>query len=279
MRILVTGKGGKSGSWKIRGEQLGATIGATVFPLAEMSEVRSHDLTVVVKRISQDLHDKLRGRRWVLDFVDGWPQPIGNEWPRGQAVKWLRDRLRLLHPTGVVFATTRMLEDSGWQGPALVLPHHAWPKYARGPVEARVTAVGYEGATSYLGQLRTVMERECASRGWQFVVNGDLSACQIGVALRDVGGYPAGAWKANTKLANLQALGLPALVSPEQGYREFGSAGQVEIDRPDQIGGALDRMTDVAVRTVLGNQAHAATPRLETVAQTYKDWLCQVAST
>jgi hypothetical protein len=276
LRVLITGKGGGTGSWQIRGEQLGRAIGAEVFPQAEASEIRAADLVVAVKRTPERLIRALRagGRPWVLDFVDGWPQPEGNEWPEKGAKRWLRDRLAILQPSAVVFPTTRMLGDSGWKGPALVLPHHAWPKYERQPVAATVSRVGYEGAPDYLGKWRGVLERACAARGWEFVVNGDLSSCQIGVALRDVGGYPAGAWKANTKLANCQALGLPALITPEEGYREFGSGAQTEILHAEHVGPVLDMLSDPGIRRNLGEQAYAATPRLADVAATYREWLC-----
>lgn len=280
MRILITGKGGKSGSWRIRGEQLGEAIGAEVFAQAEMAEVRSANIVVVVKRTPPRLIQTIRsaGKRWVLDLVDGWPQPEGNAWPEATARRWLQQRLHELAPTGVVFPTTRMLEDSGWQGPAIVLPHHAWPKYQAAPVAETVHRVGYEGAEAYLGRWRGLLEAECSRRGWEFVVNGDLANCQIGVALRDVTGYPAGAWKANTKLANLQALGLPALVSPEQGYREFGSEAQIELVWPEHLAPALDCLADSTVRERLSVIAQAAAPRLENVAHDYRRWLCTVAS-
>lgn len=272
----MTGKGGKAGSWAIRGEQLGEAIRAEVFAQAEMAEMRQADLVVVVKRTPERLLRCLRasGRPWVLDIVDGWPQPEGNAWPRRDAVRWLRDRLAMLEPSAVVFPTTRMLEDSEWRGPALVLPHHAWTKYQPRSVAAVVTRVGYEGDPNYLGHWRGALERACAARGWEFVVNGDLASCQIGVALRDVAGYPAGAWKANTKLANLQALGLPALISPEEGYREFGSKAQLEVLDREQLDPALDALADRETRQQLRAHALAAAPRLDQVAGVYRRWLC-----
>jgi hypothetical protein len=279
LRILVTGKGGPTGSWQIRGEQLGHALGATIAPAAGSRQLDQADVIVVVKRISAELLQSLSGRRWVLDFVDGWPQPRGNEWGKAEAIAWLRGRLRTLNPTAVVFPTTRMREDSGWTGPAIVLPHHAWPKYQRHPHALKVRRVGYEGDASYLGRWRAVMQAACAARGWEFVENGDLGTCQIGVALRDVSGYPAGAWKANTKLANLQALGLPALISPEEGYREFGSAAQTEIVYPEHVGPALDALAGDGIRRRLGDLAVAAAPRLQNVADAYGAWLWKVANT
>lgn len=280
MRILVTGKGGPRGSWQIRGEQLGEAIGAEVFPAAEMAEIRPVDLVVVVKRISGRLLACLRaaGRPWVLDLVDGWPQPAGNAWGREQAVAWLQSRLATLAPTAVVFPTTQMLKDSGWQGPAIVLPHHAWPKYRQRAVAGSVQRVGYEGAEAFLGAWREVAAAECARRGWELVVNGDLASCDIGLALRDVSGYPAGAWKANTKLANLQALGIPAICSPEASYREFGAGAESFVGTPAELAAAFDLWADHGAREQVAASMVAAAPRLEKVAEVYRQWLWKVAS-
>lgn len=277
--VVVTGCA-NSGSWSIRGQQLGGAIGATVAPLADLSTLRSGDLIVVAKRFGGNLLDRVRasGKPWVLDFVDGWPQPRGNAWSEEQARPWLQQRLRDLNPFAVVFATGQMLRDSDWEGPTLVLPHHAWPKYARASWSDKVHRVGYEGQPGFLGRWRTILNEECAKRGWEFVENGDLSTCQIGVALRDVSGYPPGAWKANTKLANIQALGLPALVSPEQGYRDFGSSGQIEISEDDDVGVAFDRLADPRIRAEMGEAAFTATPRLATIAERYRTWLASLAA-
>jgi hypothetical protein len=281
VRILVTGKGGPRGSWQIRGIQLGEAVGAEVFPAAEMAEIRPADLVVVVKRIPPRMLDCLRasGRRWVLDLVDGWPQPAGNGWSREQAISWLRTRLETLAPTAVVFPTSQMWKDSGWPGPAIVLPHHAWPKYRQRAVAGSVQRVGYEGAEGYLGAWHAVVTGECRRRGWEFVVNGDLATCDIGLALRDVSGYPARAWKANTKLANLQALGIPAICSPETSYREFGAGAESFVETQAQLADAFDLWSDHGAREQVSNTMAAAAPRLEQVAEVYRKWLSRVVST
>ena len=77
-RILVTG-GGTSGSWKIRGEQLGEAICADVLPRAGFADCSAAELIVVVKRAPPELLDTVRrsGRPWVWDVVDAWPQRPG----------------------------------------------------------------------------------------------------------------------------------------------------------------------------------------------------------
>ena len=52
-RILITGTG-TSGSWKIRGEQLGAAIGAEIMPRAALANCRRADVVVLVKRASPE---------------------------------------------------------------------------------------------------------------------------------------------------------------------------------------------------------------------------------
>jgi hypothetical protein len=279
MRILVTGKGGKSGSWAIRAEQLGAAIGATVAARADSREIEAADLIVVVKRTPTDLIDRIRaaGKRWVFDVVDGWPQPDGNAWSEDRAVKWLRHRLADLRPDAVVFPTGMMREDAAFAVPAIVLPHHAWPKYAPDVLHAKVRRVGYEGGERYLGKWRAIIEDQCKRRGWEFVINGDLASCQIGIALRDVPGYPAPAWKANTKLANLQALGIPALCSPERGYIETRSGGERWAENRQDVERCFDAWTYSGDRKLARDAMLRAVPTLQQIAERYRTWLHQLS--
>lgn len=273
MRILITGKGGKSGSWQIRGLQLGEAIGAEIQPLAEPSDCRSADVVIVVKRTPASVLQAITasGKPWVLDIVDGWPQPC--TWGEIDACAWLKGTLGHLQPTAVVFGTRRMQQDSGFAGPSLVLPHHAWPKYKPVSIRQSVQAVGYEGDIRYLGRWQRILETECDRRGWKFEVNGDMQRVDIGVALRDNGGYPARWWKPGTKLANLQALGLPALVSPESGYNEIASGAEFWIKHPEDVLQALNTLADPDVRSAISVVQQQSAPRLESIAASYVSWL------
>jgi hypothetical protein len=271
MRILITGKG-TSGSFQIRGFQLGQAIGAEVQPMAEPSDCRSAQIVVGVKRIPEPLLRAIKasGRKFVWDVVDAWPQPC--DWSEAQAKAWLYAELRRLQPDAVVFGTPQMLKDSGFTGPTIVLPHHAWPKYAPNPVRP-VRVVGYEGAEQYLGRWRSVVERECDRRGWAFRINGDMAGADIGIALRDGGGYPATWWKPGTKLANLQALGIPALCSEEAGYRDISNGTEYWIQSKEHIGEAFDALESAEMRHAISKTQQESTLRLDQVAADYKAWL------
>lgn len=268
MRIVVTGTG-KSGSWRIRGEQLGAAIGAEVLPRCE--KFKGFGLAVCVKRVRPAMLEALRRAAvpWVWDVVDAYPQPEGNTWRAEQAVGWLRAELERLRPHAVVFPTAAMREDSGWRGPALVLPHHAWPKYGkRNHLRDKVSVVGYEGHVHYLGAWAGKVAEACARRGWRLEVNGDMTQCDIGLALREFAGHPARRWKSNVKLANIQALGVPALCSPEAGYVEFSRGAEVFVD------GDLDRGLDGCAADEMRRRAQRVEPiRLSEVARGYREWL------
>lgn len=275
MQILVTGKGGKAGSWAVRGSQLGAAMGAEVQPMAEHSDCLSASIIVVVKRTPAALmrnvmHSK---RPWVWDIVDAWPQPAGNAWSQDQALHWLRGEIERLKPTGIVFPTLRMQADSGFKGHSIVLPHHAWPKYQPVSVRQSVRVVGYEGDERYLGRWRGILQSECDRRDWILQVNQDMQNADIGVALRDTSGYPSAAWKSNCKLANIQALGIPAVLSPEAGYKETSNGTEYWIDHPAQIVHAFDELSDADTRSLIAQaQIHSA-PQLKEIAGVYRVWL------
>jgi hypothetical protein len=278
MRILITGTG-RNGSWAVRGEQLGAAIGAAVVPMASAEQCRRADLVVIVKRARGEILDAVRrsGRPWVWDVVDAWPQPTnGTVMDERHAKRWLREQLDILRPDAVVWPTGCMQADGRYGGPQVVLAHHSWPKYTPQPLRAAVEVVGYEGNAHYLGAWRGLLEQECALRGWRFEVNAGLERADIGVALRSNGGYPALHWKSNCKLANLQALGIPALCSPERGYQETASGSEVWIETPGQLASALDQFEDLAERQRVRDCMRPVL--LADIARRYREFLCACVS-
>lgn len=230
MKLLFTGKGG-AGSWTVRGEQLGAAIGAAVKPMATVRDVRDADLVVVVKRTPPELLAAIRAarRRWVLDVVDFYPQPLAASWSRSEAIGWVRAKIRELQPDAVIWPNARMAQDCDVDLPSMVLYHHHRPGIAENPIREKVQVIGYEGAPAYLAQWRPVLEQECARRGWKFVVNPQkLADLDIVVAFRggEWDGYAPSMWKSNVKLANAQGSGTPFVGEYEEGYFETRSGGE-----------------------------------------------------
>jgi hypothetical protein len=273
VKILLTGKGGNSGSFAIRGTQLGAAIGATIEPMASLESCKAADIIIVVKRTPTQVIENIRqsGKPWVFDVVDGWPQP--SEMDQVQAMDWLQNKLESLKPNAVVFGTQRMQFDSGFEGPSLVLPHHSWSKYQPSEIREKVSVVGYEGAPAYLGKWFYVISDACAKMGWDFIVNGDMTKADIGIALRQTGGYPAKYWKPGTKLSNLHALGIPALCTQEAGYQSVASGMEFWIHNEKDVTNAFDNLADVKARKEINKSMLKAAITLESVADKYKAWL------
>lgn len=277
--VLITGTGKAGSSWTIRGEQLGQAIGATVIPMATAEQCRDADLIVVVKRTSDNILGPVldSGRPWVWDVVDAWPQVPGRSLTEADARAWLRGTLHRIRPSAIVWPTERMQADAGWDGPQMTLPHHAWPRYTQKPLRAAVEAVGYEGAEHYLGKWRGILQRLCSERGWRFVVNGDMQDADIGVALRDSGGYAAASWKSNCKLANLQALGIPAICSPECGYLETAAGGERWVRDEADLVMALDGLASLQAREAARDAHRAHRIGLTEIAARYAEWLSMLS--
>lgn len=274
MNILVTGNG-RSGSWQIRGEQLGREIGATV--LANAIDIGPFDLAVVVKRPPPDLVRRIHEADvpLVWDVVDAWPQPHGNDWSRDECMAWLRTMVRQVRPAAIVAATQAMAADcSEFDVPVLALPHHARPGLQ--PVEIRpaVECVGYEGGDQYIRRWGQVVAQECLHRRWAWMVNpGSLAECDIVVALRDQVGYAARAWKSNVKLANAQGAGVPIVCNREAGYIETAAGGVVYADDRDELWTALNWLEPQSTRAAYSAALRASAPQLPAVAAAYVEWL------
>jgi len=275
MNVLVTGNG-TSGSWAIRGVQLGEAIGATVMPRA--LDVAPYDLAVVVKRAPADVLVRLQRAQVpiVWDVVDAWPQPEGNRWSRETCIGWLRGQMGKFRPVGIVAATLAMAEDCMEFGvPVLALAHHARPGLQRNPIRETVRTVGYEGAEQYISNWRPFIESECQRRGWAFVVNPEnLADLDIVVALRDADGYAPRHWKSNVKLANAQGSATPFVGCREAGYQER-AIGNAEkwADTPQEMRAAFDALTPQSERRRASNWMLAVAPTLEQVAARYSEWL------
>lgn len=273
--IVVTGNG-KSGSWKIRGEQLGAAIGATVTPHGYVPGAHA---TVFVKRIDLRVLTLARAARSLIvwDVVDGWPQPHGNLGDRAACMKWLRDSINLVLPDAIVAATRAMaddIRDLGFKGPVLALPHHARPGQAINPIRRVVETVGYEGGVAYLGKWQGRLEAECARRGWRFVTNPkSLADLDIVVALREAEGYAPKHWKSNVKLANAQGSGTPIICNRERGYLETDGGGVNWADTKAELREAFDTLTDATVRHHEAAALRWSMLPLDSVAATYREWL------
>ena len=273
MHVLITGRG-TSGSWQIRGNQLGCAIGADVRPLA--LDVAPYDLAVLVKRPDADLLERLRraGTPIVWDLVDAWPQPAGNDWDEKRCRSWLEETVARIRPAGIVAATEQMARDcERFRVPVLWLPHHARPGLRMNPIRP-VKVVGYEGGEQYLGRWRADLEAECARRGWTFVVNPqEVAELDIVVALRDCAGYAPRHWKSNVKLANAQGSGTPVICNREAGYLEMRCGAEQWADTPEELAEALDALTCSQTRLAAARRLKDAAPSLESIATRYLEWL------
>lgn len=274
MKVLFTGRG-TSGSWKIRGEQLGRAVGGEVIPQA--LDVAAFDAVVLVKRGAPDLIDRVRraGLPLIWDIVDCWPQPAGNTWDKATCMQWLRQQVALLKPVALVAATQAMAADCAEFGiPVLALPHHAWEGQGAAVIGSKVRRIGYQGGSAYLGNWRDFLQEECRRRCWEWMENPpSVAALDIVVAVREAQGYAARHWKSNVKLANAQGCGTPFIGNRESGYTETACGLERWADRFDEMVVALDSLEPQAARVEASSAMVAAAPRLKDVAATYRTWL------
>jgi hypothetical protein len=240
--ILFTG-GGTSGSWKVRGEQLGAACGALVKPKAE--DCSKASVIVAVKRIPPALLTAIRASRkpWVWDIVDAYPQPTCSMWNKAQAVGWVRGQIQALAPTAMIWPNQRMREDCDTGLPGVVIPHHYRPNSDINLIREKVLTVGYEGSTPYINDWIAPITQACADRGWSFVINpASLSEVDIVVAFRTTN-YVQRHWKSNVKLANAHGTGTPFIGQRECGYLETQTGLEQWAECPDDLDDCFDMLS------------------------------------
>lgn len=275
--ILVTGKG-TSGSWQIRGVQLGAALGARVVPMATEADCRRAQIVIGVKRIPQELAETIRrsGARFVWDCVDAWPQKAASPLTREQAIAWAHAELARLRPEFVIWPNERARDDIGRGGG--VLRHHCMGEQPVNPIRERIATVGYHGASRYLDEnLLRAINDACAAEDATFVMNpSSLAEVDVCLALRGAewhASYPQRHWKPATKLTNAHATGTPWIGNSESGYKEIGTGFEVWVDDPRALKEALHSLQGLARRHAVHKTFVAARYSVERAAADLKAML------
>lgn len=268
MRILVTSRANPhSGSWKIRGEQLGNAIGADVVLGATIKMQQQYDRVIHVKRCGL-----VNPGNSILDIVDAWPQPTGNRWSFGHLKQWGEVYVKPFR--ACVAATEWMQKDLST---AFWLRHHHLPDIEENPIRGKVKAVGYEGSAKYLSGWEREILDQCNRRGWAFLVNPTrLSDCDIILGVRgdEWRGYSTDNWKSCVKLSNAIGSLTPFIGLPEKGYLETGAPFE-QVTAPNDLSRAFDAMSDLGYRVGIAEEYKRLKGHfsLERVAQEYREWL------
>lgn len=276
MKVLITGKG-TSGSWQIRGVQLGAALGARVEPMASAGDA---DVVVGVKRLPEQLLGGLRDRPLVWDVVDAWPQPEGNDWSGRFCRQWLHKEVARIKPAAIIAATAKMAEDlREFDLPVLYLPHHHRPGIARNPISETVRVVGYEGGVDYVRPWQRAIEAACRRIGAMFVINPPaLAEVDVVLALRGSTGYAPRNWKSGVKLANAHGSGTPWIGGREAGYLEMSRGAEYWADSPQELETALEWLLPQANRQAVSDRFLQCAFTVEMAAEKLRAFLCKLRS-
>jgi hypothetical protein len=281
VNILMLGLGSKPGSWTIRGQQLGAAIGARVTSTPSDADYRWADFAVIVKRSEPRFGPEARrlGVPIVWDALDCWRQPTENGMSEGQARQQLKNHIKAIRPALVLGATQAQAEATG----GVYLRHHSRPSLEPAPVQGRVSTVAYEGSPSFLGAWQPRIETACQARGWRFVINPpDLRVADIVVALREGiwDGWACRQWKSGVKFVNAIAAGRPILTQASAAFSEIQPPGSI-VETEAELLAAFDAWESYESRSAALDSCRQLAPayQLEAVAADYRQILMQVPCT
>jgi hypothetical protein len=268
MQILITGRGG-SGSWQIRGVQLGEAIGAIVKPNATVKDMDAADVVVVVKRTTAQINKAIKqsGKPVLWDIVDCWPQ--GKGFTLEQAKSYVYAQAKGMSASACVFSTqaqqTSLRDLDGF-----VLRHHAMENQPRNPIREKLKTVGYQGSKRYVPNWVTNSVRR---NGLRFVMNpANLAELDAVIACRadPYDDEVSRAWKSNVKLANAQATGTPCVMPYESGYLECDPVGPVYYRNRQEFEDAIDALKSYEERKIRAMVLRAGTPLLKDIAARYR---------
>lgn len=269
-RILITGKG-TSGSWKIRGEQLAAVIGADAIPQASVEDMADRQTTIIVKKPCLNVSHVQGVRIW--DVVDYWPQPDGNSWTKQRLVDHVKMTADAMRIDYVVAATEAMRKDIGAD---FTLYHHHRPYIPVNPIRERMALIGYEGSPKYLGKWLKIIQEECDIRRMGFLINpNSLADVDVVVAFRDSQwkGYATDNWKSNVKLANAKGSGTPIICNREAGYLETACGAEIFADTAREFIDALDLLEHRNERESRSKILRDTAYSVEMAGRDYLQWI------
>lgn len=272
--ILFTGKGGPRGSYEIRARQLAVACHGIELPNASSKDMDDAENIVVVKRVSPDLLRRLKGRPWIFDCVDFYPQP--NRWERDGAIDWVKHEIARLNPAAMIWPNQRMKNDCSDGRPSLVLYHHGRPSSRKNVIRETLTTVGYEGRECYLADWVRVLVRECGRRGWNFEINPpSISALDIVVAFRggEWDSYTTRHWKSNVKLANAHISMTPFIGQPDDAYVETASGFEYWATDSSSLIASFNWLESFETRNRIAESFAKAAYHVDRAAKDLKDFL------
>lgn len=270
MNLLLVGNG--KGSWTMRGEQLGAALGARVRTAPTAEDWRWADLVILVKRagalFARQAHQAQVPIVW--DALDFWRQPADNAKTASDAVQLLRAAVADIRPVLTIGATQAMADVVD----GVYLPHHSWANLEPQAARAAVQVVAYEGSPQYLGAWLPHLLEACRRRGWAFLVNpSDLRTVDVLVAVRDGvwDGYVCREWKSGVKLVNAIAAGRPVIGQASAALREIRPPASL-VETPADLDAAFDAWIPLAARAAAVDVCRQLAPeyRLHAVAERYR---------
>lgn len=271
MKLLFTGNG-KSGSWKIRGEQIGDALNAIVKPHATKADFKNVDLVIAVKRITEQTANDLKKTKWIWDIVDSYPQPECVKWDKEKSIKWAKSEIERLNPSAIIWPNNKMKDDVGFSGISIVIPHHARPGLKINRIRESIKYVGYEGSLRYILDIEDEIKKECKHRGWSFI-NDAKNICDLDVVIamrsKKWDGYATRHWKSNVKLANAHASGTPFIGAKENGYLETASGCEYWADDIEQMKYAFDMLESQSTRQLISDRFLTCSISIEQVTQKY----------
>lgn len=284
MKVLIVGAG--KGSWQMRGQQLGAALGARVTSSPTDDDFRWCDLVVLIKKHAVNFAPRAHkaGKPIVWDALDFWSQPAQNRYTRDSALLALRSQAKVIKPALIIGATKEMTADAESLGfKSAYLPHHSWNGLAPTPPREVVATVAYEGNPAYLGRWHGWVKEACDKRGWSFVVNPpNLAEVDIIVSFRDGAwdGWICREWKSGVKVVNSVAAARPMLSMPSAAMRELRPLDST-IEAVTDLKRALDSYSDQTERQKAYEACAELAPQftVDAVAESYRSILSTVEAT
>ena len=235
MKVLFTGKGGITGTWRMRAIEMASThTNWKAVPMATKQDFIGIDAVVLIKRINPTLLEPIKqwGGPFFYDALDFWRQSIEDTtiFSVKDIHKTFNKYFNRCSPFVILCTNKIMAKDIASMGYKTEVHYHHYDSKLIPSKNRLSNSILYWGLSRYLEEWYDIMKKVCKKldkvflvhSGKQSIIGSSAYNAEAMFAVR--GGkyntWLAKRWKSGIKGITAERLGIPFIAMPEQSYIE-----------------------------------------------------------
>jgi len=258
MRVIFTGNGPKTGTWRMRANEMASTRSTwEAIPQVDKQQLKNVEAVVLVKRIPRLLVERIHawGGPFFYDALDFWRQSMDDPFikSRTDIQRIFQKYFDRCSPDVILCTNKLMAKDLKIFGIKTTTHYHHYEPSLIVTKKQVSNEILYWGRRRYLGEWWDEMNEVCYRLDKRFVLFSGTSRLKpyqyntnVMFAVRggEYGTWLARRWKSGIKGIIAERLGIPYVAMPEQSYIEQASKNLFVFNNKEELKEAVIRAFD-----------------------------------